>query len=213
METGPAVEKGAVRDLPMVAGHLVLDFANTIDDPEGPARFDHIATFTGLLSWSMRAGALSPERGKRLQRAAARQPRAAAAALRKAHVLRHVLSGTFTAVATHSGTPTTYWAELHPFVKDAISHAEITPTTGAREYQLAWPPSEDFTAMLWPIAQAALALLTGPDLDRVKRCAGCPWLFLDQSKNASRRWCAMNDCGTEEKIRRYVARRAERRLR
>jgi predicted RNA-binding Zn ribbon-like protein len=212
METGPAVEKGAVRDLPIVAGHLALDFANTIDDAEGPARFDHIATFTGLLSWSMRAGALSPERGKRLQRAAHRQPRAAAAALRKAHVLRHVLSGMFTAVATHSGTATTYWAELHPFVKDAISHAEITPTTGAREYQLAWPHSDDFTAMLWPIAQAALALLTGPDLDRVKRCAGCPWLFLDQSRNASRRWCAMNDCGTEEKIRRYVARRAERRL-
>ena len=126
-------------------------------------------------------------------------------------MLRQVLSRTFTAVATHSGTATTYWAELHPFVKDAISHVEITPTTGAREYQLAWPHSEDFTAILWPIAQAALALLTCPDLGRVKRCAGCPWLFLDQSKNTSRRWCAMNDCGTEEKIRRYVARRAERR--
>jgi CGNR zinc finger len=34
----------------------------------------------------------------------------------------------------------------------------------------------------------------------VKRCAGYPWLFLDRSKNASRRWCAMNGCGTQEKI-------------
>ena len=213
METESAVETDTVRELPMVAGHLALDFANTIDDPEGPARFDHIATFAGLLNWSVRAGALSPERAKRLQRAAATQPRATAAALRKAHTLRHVLGGTFTAVATHSGSATTRWAELQPFLKDAISRAEISPTTGAHEYQLAWPHSDDFSAMLWPIAQAALVLLTGPDLDRVKRCAGCPWLFLDQSKNASRRWCAMNDCGTQEKIRRYVARRAERRSR
>jgi hypothetical protein len=121
---------GAVRDLPIVAGHLALDFANTIDDAEGPARFDHIATFTGLLSWSMRAGALSPERGKRLERAADRQPRAAAAALRKAHVLRHVLSDTFTAVATHSGTATTYWAELHPFVNGRHQPRRNHPNDG-----------------------------------------------------------------------------------
>jgi hypothetical protein len=62
--------------------------------------------------------------------------------------------------------------------------------------------------MLWPIAHAALELLTDAELHRVKRCAGCPWLFLDHSKNTSRRWCAMNDCGTHAKVRRYVARRA-----
>jgi predicted RNA-binding Zn ribbon-like protein len=65
--------------------------------------------------------------------------------------------------------------------------------------------------MLWPVAHAAAALLTGPDVYRVKQCAGCPWLFLDRSRNGSRRWCAMTDCGTNEKIRRYVARRAARR--
>ncbi|MFS0885996.1 CGNR zinc finger domain-containing protein [Aeromicrobium sp. 179-A 4D2 NHS] len=48
-------------------------------------------------------------------------------------------------------------------------------------------------------------------LGRVKRCGRCPWLFVDRSKNASRRWCDMNDCGRAEKIERYVARRAERR--
>jgi predicted RNA-binding Zn ribbon-like protein len=62
--------------------------------------------------------------------------------------------------------------------------------------------------LLWPIALSALELLTSPQLIRVKKCAGCPWVFLDQSKNLSRRWCAMDDCGTHEKIRRYVSRRA-----
>jgi len=47
-------------------------------------------------------------------------------------------------------------------------------------------------------------LLTG-DLRRVKRCPShdCLWLFHDDSKNLSRRWCAMDDCGTLDKVRRY----------
>jgi predicted RNA-binding Zn ribbon-like protein len=36
-------------------------------------------------------------------------------------------------------------------------------------------------------------------------------LFLDRSKNGSRRWCSMDDCGTDLKKRRYVATRAARR--
>ena len=37
-------------------------------------------------------------------------------------------------------------------------------------------------------------------------------LFNDESKNRSRRWCSMEDCGSAEKVRRFVARRAGRRL-
>jgi predicted RNA-binding Zn ribbon-like protein len=54
------------------------------------------------------------------------------------------------------------------------------------------------------IARDAGDLLTG-DLKRVKRCPAhdCLWLFHDDSKNLSRRWCAMDDCGTKAKVRRY----------
>jgi len=55
---------------------------------------------------------------------------------------------------------------------------------------------------------AAVDLLrTGP-LDRLKVCAACPWLFLDTSRNRSRRWCSMSDCGARLKMRRYRARAA-----
>jgi hypothetical protein len=54
-------------------------------------------------------------------------------------------------------------------------------------------------------------LLTGDRIDRIKHCASCPWLFLDQSKNGRRRWCSMDDCGTNAKIRGDVAQRAARR--
>ena len=52
-------------------------------------------------------------------------------------------------------------------------------------------------------------LLTAPELPRVKQCAGrgCSWLFLDTSKNGSRRWCEMEVCGSRAKARAYYARR------
>jgi predicted RNA-binding Zn ribbon-like protein len=54
------------------------------------------------------------------------------------------------------------------------------------------------------VARDAAGLLIG-DRRRIKRCPAhdCLWLFYDSSKNLSRRWCAMDDCGTLEKVRRY----------
>jgi predicted RNA-binding Zn ribbon-like protein len=54
------------------------------------------------------------------------------------------------------------------------------------------------------VARDAADLLTG-DVRRVKRCPDhdCLWLFHDGSKNLSRRWCAMDDCGARDKVRRF----------
>jgi predicted RNA-binding Zn ribbon-like protein len=48
-------------------------------------------------------------------------------------------------------------------------------------------------------------------LDRVRSCQGdtCGWLFLDMSKNRSRRWCSMSDCGNTAKARRYYHRKVK----
>ena len=56
------------------------------------------------------------------------------------------------------------------------------------------------------VAAAAIDLLRFGPLDRLKVCEGCPWLFLDLSRNHSRRWCSMNICGGTRKMRRYRAR-------
>ncbi len=65
--------------------------------------------------------------------------------------------------------------------------------------------------ILWSVAHSATELLTSGPLERAKGWAGCNWLFVDESRNKSRRWCMMEKCGTQEKMRRYVARRAAKR--
>jgi predicted RNA-binding Zn ribbon-like protein len=213
-----ALQRGRTpRELPIVGGHLALDFANTVDDPDGPERYDHAGTYPELVAWSARIGILQPGQAKALLTAAQEHPRARSAALKRAQLLRNILIEIFTEVAAvnrgqaaTTGAPApSGWGELRAFVTDAMAHAELAREGSA--YQLTWADNARLDAMLWPVALAAGDLITSPQLSRLKKCAGCPWLFLDQSKNLSRRWCAMNDCGMHEKIRRYVTRRAARR--
>ncbi|MBN1859137.1 CGNR zinc finger domain-containing protein [Candidatus Bipolaricaulota bacterium] len=71
------------------------------------------------------------------------------------------------------------------------------------EDQLEWP--------VWILARSAADLLTSDERDRVRRCAGpdCGWLFVDISRNHSRRWCDMADCGNRAKARRSYARKRQ----
>jgi predicted RNA-binding Zn ribbon-like protein len=196
-----------IRELPVVAGHLALDFANTVDDPLGPLRFDHIADYPRLLIWSKRLGLLTHEATSALHQMANEQPRRAAAAVRGAHALREAINETFGALAD-GDTPAAGWEQLRSFVIAALQRAGVT--SSAAGVSLTWDLTE-LESPLWPVAEASYRLLTGPELNRLKRCVGCPWLFLDRSKNQSRRWCSMEFCGTDEKMRRYVTKRAERR--
>lgn len=195
------------RELPIVGGHLALDFANTVDDPEGPQRHDHVATYDGLLTWSVRVGVLGPRAAGALARQAEASPRSAVAVLRRAHALRDALNDTFGAIAGGRPVPSGSWTALRPFVVEALTEADL-----GRDHELTWS-FDDLRSPLRPVATTAVDLLRSEQVGRVKQCAGCPWLFLDGSRNGSRRWCSMEDCGTHQKVTRYVARRAERRSR
>jgi predicted RNA-binding Zn ribbon-like protein len=214
METAVVNRTQNPRELPIVGGHLALDFANTVDDPEGPQRYDHAGTYPELVGWSVRIGVVTRGQADVLIAAADEHPLVSALAVKRAHALRGILIDTFTEIAMiNSGSTAgtkrltaSHWDQLRPFAADAIAHAELT--LGNSTYQLTWPEATRLDVMLSPIGLAALQLLTSSQISRLKRCAGCSWVFLDQSKNLSRRWCAMDVCGTNEKIRRYVARRA-----
>jgi predicted RNA-binding Zn ribbon-like protein len=57
------------------------------------------------------------------------------------------------------------------------------------------------------IVHSAVELLLHGRIERLRMCGNCPWLFLDLSRNASRRWCSMENCGTAVKIRLLTERR------
>jgi predicted RNA-binding Zn ribbon-like protein len=95
-------------------------------------------------------------------------------------------------------------AALQHTFAGALSRGSLEPTL-----PLQWRPRVDRPNDLpWLIALAAIELLRSPDVLRVRQCAGdgCGWLFLDHSRNQSRRWCSSSDCGNRHRVKNHDAR-------
>ena len=195
--------------LRLLAGHPALDFVNTIDPREGVHRVDHLRAYEDLVDWAERAGILGAADARQAAREATRDPAAAARAFDRAVVLREATYAIFGAVTGRRPAPADDVQELHAAYREAIDHARLTQT--GRRFR--WRLSSGLDVVRWHIARDAVALVESEMLGRVKRCPGsgeCGWLFLDSSKNASRRWCSMEGCGNRAKLRRFLRRRKRR---
>ncbi len=212
-----------VSQLPMVGGHPALDLVNTVERGEPadgePPPHDFLGDTSALLRWTASAGLISEAEVNRVRRAWRDDPAVAQAGLAAVRDIREglhlVLLAAISAVPTDAaGDPIAAGAalvELHDRWSGAVGRAALV-------LDRADPPRVRLTygtvpAMLVPdrVAEAALEVLTMTDLTRVRRCpvleGGCGWLFLDQSRNGSRRWCRMSDCGSTVKARRLTERR------
>jgi predicted RNA-binding Zn ribbon-like protein len=123
-------------------------------------------------------------------------------------MLRETIYQIFWAIADHRKPAETDLAVLNAALREALARLQVRPAADGFEW--AWVTDEDsLDRMLWPVARSAANLLASEDFGRVKKCAGetCDWLFLDTSKNRSRRWCMMGVCGSRAKSRRYYRRK------
>ncbi|MEO7354218.1 MAG: CGNR zinc finger domain-containing protein [Gemmatimonadales bacterium] len=96
-------------------------------------------------------------------------------------------------------------AALNRILSRAGGKRGLRPTV--RGYGWGWlsDGSEDLSGLLWPVAWSAARLLDSPDLARLKACS-CGRLFLDASRNRSRRWCDKAECGNRANVARFRSR-------
>jgi predicted RNA-binding Zn ribbon-like protein len=191
-----------VTDLELVGGAVALDFANTREGDPGP---DHLREFDDLAAWGAHAGVIDAGTAERLAGAAPEHPSDAERALERALRLRTAVDRIFRALAEGREPAAGALGELRRIHAQAVAHGRLV--RGGGRFDWTWD-GEDLDRVLWPVAGSAVDLLRSGPLDRLKACAACPWLFLDLSRNRSRRWCSMNECGGRAKMRRYRARRA-----
>jgi predicted RNA-binding Zn ribbon-like protein len=193
--------------LKRLGGHPSLDFINTVDPREGNERTDYLRTFTDAIDWARAAGVLKGGEARQTAAAAADDERAAARAFNRTVALREAMYAIFAAIGARRPIPSQAMDELESAYRDAMAHARFVRRGSAFYWQL----SGGLDIIRWRIARGAVALLESDRLGRVKRCpgggAGCGWLFLDRSKNASRRWCSMEGCGNYAKMRRFRRKR------
>jgi predicted RNA-binding Zn ribbon-like protein len=205
-----------MRDIPPVPDHeielaggaLALDFANTVGGTHVSPTHDHLRSYGDIASFAVLAGALSPSVAKRLAERAERDPKRAAAVYELGIALRESIWAVFSALAS-GDSPRDTDLEL---VGDAAAAGAARSRLVHDKDGVVWSlgsDSDELERPLWDIARSAADLLTSGDHDRIKECASttCEWVFLDRSRNHSRRWCEMSDCGNRAKARRFQAKK------
>jgi predicted RNA-binding Zn ribbon-like protein len=185
-------------ELDLVGGNLSLDFANSINSRIAPVH-DYLAS-DGLLPWAEQAGIVSRE-GSQAIEAVALDRSAADRTRRVAHSLREAIYATFSAIAAGAPPPRSAARRVLRAYGQAVRRGSLADRPDGLGLQ--WSLASGPTAVLDRIAFAAGELLLEPDRLPVKECPGCGWLFLDRSRNGSRRWCDMQVCGSRDKMRRY----------
>jgi len=195
-----------------VGGNLALDLSNTVsrrgqDDPG-----EKLHAYRDLVVWAERTGLLDGERAEELREEARSHPKAASTALARAIELREAIYRIFSAVGVSVDPDASDVDLLSGYLEEGARHRRLVRADHGWDW--GWEAGDDpLTELLWPTAYSAAELLTEGDLTRVKECGNdaCTWLFVDMSKNKSRRWCDMKDCGNRAKARRHYRRKKQQR--
>jgi len=214
METYPAVQP---RPFELSGGHPALDFVNSLDNrfaKDGPVEL--LRDYDDLLRFAEQSQLLDARGARLLARSVT--PAAAARALRAARELREAI-GAVLYRRLDGGVPAAADIRiLERRIQEADRHRELhweAPAArfpGQATLQWQWGRSAmaaDFP--VWLVAHAASQLLLSDAMEQVRACGAetCRWLFLDTSKNHTRRWCNMKVCGNRAKAHRFQQRHAK----
>ena len=192
--------KRTLETLEIIGGALCLDFVNTINSRQNPEH-DYLPGYADMVNWGAKVGILSTLQAGRLQKQAGQNIDTSERAFKKAREFRELLYRLFASLARREEPKKADMALFSIFYGEAISHSQLIKT--GTHFNHDWQVDQTYEAILWPIAYSAGQILLSKELAQIKECPGCGWLFLDTSKNQSRRWCSMNTCGARDKMRRY----------
>jgi predicted RNA-binding Zn ribbon-like protein len=191
----------------LVGGRLCLDFTNTVSSYLAPDPGEKLKEYDRLVAFAQQTGAISAKEAHALRRAAASHPEDADRVLGDARRLRRALFDLFDARARGLSADPANLEILNNVLMIARAHQRLVGSGSGYRLEFVAGGAE-LERPLWPIAESAALLLTDPDV-QIGRCESgqqCTWLFVDHSKNHSRRWCSMKDCGNRAKARRHYQR-------
>lgn len=184
-------------------GRLCLALVNSVYWRRGPDPEEHLNSYADLLELAEGAGWLPDVDA--LRRSAAERPAEADRVRSSALHLREQLLAVFAAQADGEAGPEPELAAVQKLASRGLSALRLGPSGDG--YRLGWPEAR-LDLPLLQAAVSAVLLLSGPELARVKQCPGptCGWVFLDTTRNQSRRWCDSRECGNRNRAHTYYER-------
>lgn len=194
------------QSIALIGGHPALDLVNTVSWRHDPDQWrENLATPADLLTWADRAAVLHEPHLTAIRLAMEDHPRRAEGILRRVHELReqlylHLAGCIDDPAGEHQieeGCP------LHGAFADAVAASRLAGTPARWTLE-----PRDPLDLARVLALHALDLVQTMPVHRLRRCDddGCGWLFLDTTRNHSRRWCSSSECGNRDRARRHYAR-------
>ncbi len=200
--------KAKTLDARQEVGPLCLEFVNTVRWHTSEHPEETLLSYVDLVNWAQRGQIVSGSAAHSLLQEAAEHPAEARQVLKRAVALREALYRIFVALIREASPADEDLAELNTVLTKMSRGGRLVRM--ATEFKWNWYTDEGkLDSMVGRVALSAAELLLSDERQRIGQCAddrGCGWLFLDLSKNRSRRWCDINDCGNRAKQRRHYAR-------
>ncbi len=165
-------------------GHITMDFIATLGDRPG-RRIERLAAPQDLSRWL--------EEAKLAERA-----RVSARLLDQARDLREAIYRVLESARAGRRPAKPDLEHLNGWARKPM----LAPQIDVKLHR-SLVAADPAAAALAQLARESIELVSGPDLGRVRRCAGCSLLFLDRSRPGRRRWCSMESCGNRDKTARY----------
>ena len=197
-------------DMNLVGGRLFLDFVNTVGarhnstTKETTVHDDKLNNYSDLLAWGQHVQLLPEAEVRTLAREASRRPQEASAVFKRAIQLREAIYSICRAILAKEQPEQPSLDVINEELRMARRVERLVSAKPV--FGLKWDaPISALDRVLWFVTRSAVEWLTTGDLSRLRECRGdpCGWIFEDLSRNRSRQWCDMNDCGNRAKVRRF----------
>jgi predicted RNA-binding Zn ribbon-like protein len=193
--------------LPVNGNNLCCNFVNTVYAWSGKNLHEYLGKYEDFINWCRKLNVGDEVLLKPLLVKAKQFPRKADTALKEIKNMRLLLYNFISAIAAKDNEAIrTLLPQVNKFLDKAAAHTTVQFSDNNFTLTLI-ADSGDLLSPVWIVLQSLNELLLTEDMERIKECPRCGWVFVDRTKNATRRWCAPEECGSADKMQRYNAKK------
>ena len=194
----------------MDGGVLPFHFINTVYAWKGENLYEYLKTYDELLEWCHKVKIFPSPQLDQLREYALKHPKNKELAFEQIKNARNILYRFFSGIAG-PGIEQSILQQYNILLSKALVHFEWKPSKNALLFSIK-KNETDLLLPLWKIIQSSHQLLLDKEDYKIKECSQCGWIFLDETRNNSRRWCNTATCGSVEKMQRYYQKKLNLRI-
>jgi predicted RNA-binding Zn ribbon-like protein len=202
--------KRSAGTIKLLGGCLCLDFVNTVHCYGCDEIGEYLNNYQDLIDWSRHVGSMTSGEANRLTLKSAEHPGEAKRVHLRAIELREIIYGIFCSILDGTFQAEKNLTAFNEYLSDTMALSKIAKTADGFDWDMT-ANTDRLDGILSPVIRSTADCLISEEWRNIKKCADptCGWLFLDVSRNHSRRWCDMRDCGNRAKASRFYKKKKD----